>query len=38
MGNFLGWASYDLWNWCEHCGEEYDPDYEHEHDDCGEDE
>ena len=38
MGQFLGWASYDLWCYCPHCREEYDPDYEHEHDDCGEDE
>lgn len=38
MGNFLGWASYDIKWRCEHCGEKYDPEYAHEHEDCEEEE
>lgn len=38
MGNFLGWLSYDLKLWCDHCGDEYDPDYAHEHEHCEEEE
>ena len=38
MGQFLGWASYDIKWRCEHCGEEHDPEYAHEHKHCGEDE
>ena len=36
MGQFLGWASYDIKWRCEHCGEECDPEDVHEHDDCEE--
>ena len=38
MGQFLGWASYDIKWWCEHCGDEYDPEDAHEHKHCGEEE
>lgn len=38
MGQFLGWASYDLTLWCDHCGKEYDAEYAHEHEDCEEEE
>ena len=37
MGNFLGWASYDIKWRCEHC-DEYDPEYAHEHEHCEEEE
>ena len=36
MGQFLGWASYDIKWRCDHCGEECDPEEAHEHDDCEE--
>ena len=32
MGEFLGWASYDIKSFCPHCNEFYEEDYEHE--DC----
>jgi hypothetical protein len=38
MGNFMGWLSYDLKLWCDHCGDEYDPEYAHEHEHCEEEE
>ena len=38
MGQFLGWASYDLRWRCVHCGEECDAEDAHEHDDCEEEE
>ena len=38
MGNFLGWASYDIKWRCEHCGEECDSEDAHEHDHCEEEE
>ena len=38
MGQFLGWASYDIKRWCPHCEEEYDhdPEYADEHRHCKE--
>ena len=38
MGQFLGWASYDIKWRCDHCGEECDPEDAHEHEDCEEEE
>ena len=38
MGQFLGWLSYDLKLWCDHCGKECDAEYAHEHEDCEEEE
>jgi len=36
MGEFLGWASYDLEMWCDGCKCWYDREYQHEHQDCEE--
>ena len=38
MGKFMCWLSYDLKLWCDHCGDEYDPEYAHEHEHCEEEE
>jgi hypothetical protein len=36
MGTFLGWATYDLKMFCEHCQEYFDPEYKDEHMECEE--
>ncbi len=36
QSTFMGWASYPLRNFCEHCGETYHPDYDYEHEYCEE--
>ena len=34
MGQFLGWASYDLKHYCKYCRDFYDEEESHEHEDC----
>ena len=34
MGQFLGWASYDLPHYCKYCRDFYDEEESHEHEDC----
>ena len=33
---FLGYKSYPILWRCEHCGDEYDPEYHYEHEHCEE--
>jgi len=34
MGQFLGWASYDISYYCPYCDEFYEQEDEHEHENC----
>ena len=31
---FVGSKTHELWNWCNHCEEEYDQEDQHEHEEC----